>query len=119
MNTANQLTREEMIQRSEELRAVAEKAQQDWEESLSLLKDTHGATYEHEGQWYQIRERDISVQGRKIAYLCKLKAEPKTWLTGRVKQPKPAEVQKFIAIGESSAPETQVVPEVGDTVVMD
>lgn len=53
-----------------------------YEDKLGQIAKIHGNTYQHAGQWYQIRARESLVEGRKITYLCQLKAEPKTWLKG-------------------------------------
>ncbi len=60
-------------------------AQIEYENKLSRIVQLHGtSTFLHNGQWFQIRTRK-SEEGRTMTYLCKLKAEPKTWLRGRPK----------------------------------
>lgn len=59
-------------------------AQIEYETKLSRIVQVHGSsTFFHNGQWFQIRNRES--EGRTMTYLCKLKAEPKTWLRGRPK----------------------------------
>jgi hypothetical protein len=51
-----------------------------------VVKANGSATFQHEGQWFQIRTRKSLEDGRLMTYLCKLRAEPKTWLKGRPKK---------------------------------
>ncbi len=76
---------EDMLNASYSLRELAETAQINYENSLQELSKAHGSTFTdpRSGQIFQIRHRADSKQGRPITYLCALKAEPKTWLTGR------------------------------------
>lgn len=129
-------SKDQMYAHSLELLRKAEEAQIAYEASLDDLAHKHGSTFQQVvgtengapvTQWLQIRCRKDSVQGRPVTYLCKLSAEPKTWLSKKAKASKkikstePA-VLKFVEIGDhtyTGAAETQVVPEVGDSVVMD
>lgn len=66
---------------------AVKKAQLAYEASLSeIVKNMGASTFNHEGRWYQVRSRKSKEEGRMVTYLCRLKAEPKTWLTGRPKK---------------------------------
>lgn len=133
-------TLENMIATAENLRMAADQAQLDYEDSLRAIARDHGATLTVGGQVYQIRHRKesraietvtlsgkISPQtGREITYLCALRAEPKTWLTGRAKgsKVKKGKVQSPEAATMASAvssvlPETEIVPETGGATVIE
>lgn len=81
IDETNKPSLEEMIERAEKALIVANEAQIAYEQSLLDIANTHGATYEHRGQVYQIRMKEESRQGRTIVYLCKLRDWPKTWLS--------------------------------------
>ena len=98
---------ENMIATSESLRTAAEAAQIAYEDSLQAIASEYDSTYTINGQVFQIRHREDSKQGRPITYLCKLKAEPKTWLTGRKrKAPETTETNTVAAATATVIPET-------------
>ncbi len=111
---ATKIPLENMIVTSETLASEALAAQIRYEESLQALAAEHGSTYTdpRNGQVCQIRHRVDSKQGRPITYLCALKAEPKTWLTGRAK--KTADTTTTVAAAAAS-----VVPETGGATVIE
>jgi|694.fasta_scaffold03047_9 hypothetical protein len=66
---------------------AVKKSQIAYEQTLAdIVKVNGSSTFCFEGKWYQIRSRKSEEEGRVINYLCKLKAEPRTWLTGRPKK---------------------------------
>lgn len=68
--------------------AAIKDAQLAYEDTLNkIVQANGGATFQHNGQWFQIRTRKSEEEGRDVTYLCRLKAEPKTWLKGRPKGP--------------------------------
>lgn len=76
----------ELINESFAAEQSVKQAQLAYEEKLSaVVKALGGATFQHNGKWYQIRTRDSKEEGRIVTYLCYLSAEPKTWLKGRPK----------------------------------
>lgn len=99
-----------MLETSESLAKAAQLAQVEYEASLQAIVSAHGATFTdpRNNQVYQVRTRKDSTQGRPITYLCALKAEPKTWLTGRTKKDTTA-----------NPTETPTVPETGGATVID
>lgn len=105
---------ENMIATSESLRTSAESAQIAYEESLRAIAKAHGSTFTLNGQVHQIRHREDSKQGRPITYLCALKAEPKTWLTGRKK--KATTTEETTPVASATA---LVVSEVGGATVIE
>lgn len=106
-------TLENMIQTSETYAAEAYAAQIRYEESLKAIASAHGSTYTdpRNGQVCQIRSREDSKQGRPITYLCTLKAEPKTWLTGRAKKTTP--------VVTTPVPQTASISETGGATVIE
>src|ERR1041385_1528033 len=73
-------TLEQLIERAEIAKEEAFEAQLAYEQSLEAIASEYGSTYFHNQQWYQVRKRDSTKEGRKIVYLCELHAEPSTWL---------------------------------------
>jgi hypothetical protein len=68
--------------------AAIKDAQLAYEDALNKIVQANGsATFQHNGQWFQIRTRKSEEENRDVTYLCRLKAEPKTWLKGRPKGP--------------------------------
>jgi dGTP triphosphohydrolase len=68
--------------------AAIKDAQLAYEDALNkIVQANGGATFQHNGQWFQIRTRKSEEENRDVTYLCRLKAEPKTWLKGRPKGP--------------------------------
>lgn len=107
---------ENMIAASEALLSQATAAQVAYEDSLRALAAAHGSTYTdpRTGQVFQVRHREDSKQGRPITYLCALKAEPKTWLTGPKKKATAA-----TAAAPAAAAAASVVPETGGATVIE
>jgi uncharacterized protein Yka (UPF0111/DUF47 family) len=106
---------ENMIATAESLRTAAEAAQVAYEESLQAIASEYDSTYTINGQVFQIRHREDSKQGRPITYLCKLKAEPKTWLTGRKRKSAP-ETTEANTVAAATA---TVIPETGGPTVIE
>lgn len=116
-------TLENMLVRADEALELVEAAQVAYEKLLAKISTEHGATFQRNGQWYQIRHRKESKQGRPITYLCKLPGAPTEWLSGpRKKHATPTVVTSTPA--ETAAPVfaaavANIVPTVGGTVVID
>lgn len=72
----------DMVGAAETALEAVKTAQLAYEAQLQQIAEAHGNTYQHSGQWFQIRSRESAVEKRKITYLCELKDEPKTWLKG-------------------------------------
>lgn len=99
---------EDMLIRADELHAAANQAQIDYEAQLLAIGETHGRTFVRDGQHFQIRHRQDSVQGRPITYLCALKVAPKEWLKGPKKKAVDAPV-----------PALEELPSTGETVTIE
>lgn len=84
MDIDTQVSLDTLISDAAAAENAVKQAQIEYENKLALIVQAHGSsTFFHNGQWFQIRTRES--EGRTMTYLCKLKAEPKTWLRGRPK----------------------------------
>ena len=70
------------------------------ETQLRHMIEVLGNTFEHNGQWYQIRVRFNKNRDREVPFLVHLKDNPKTWLSGPRKRTAKTE-------GAESTPEIQ------------
>lgn len=103
----------DMLADSERLLTIAQDAQLAYEQSLQALAKAHGATFTdpRSAHVFQVRTRKGDDTKRAITYLCALKAEPKTWLTGRKKA--------TTVTATAAAAAASVVPETGDATVIE
>lgn len=112
---------ENMIATTRTLQTAVETAQLAYEESLAAIARDHGATYQFDNQWYQIRTRGGRTDSegnalRPITYECKLDAEPKTWLKGRKKGVRNKAPEAAVTMAAAA---DSVVPETGDATVIE
>jgi hypothetical protein len=84
MDIDTQVSLDTLISDAAAAEDAVKQAQIVYESKLAQIVQSHGSsTFLHNGQWFQIRTR--KSDGRDMTYLCKLRAEPKTWLRGRPK----------------------------------
>lgn len=86
-------TLESLISEASDAEANVKQAQRTYEAKLQEIATTYGATFLHNGQWFQVRTREAG-NGETITYLCHLKGDPKTWLKGRPKGSDGAKARK-------------------------
>lgn len=91
MTTTTNVSFEDLIAAATEAELAIRQAQRNYETKLQALVTHLGtSTFNHNGQWFQVRTR-VDGDNNTMTYLCQLKGEPKTWLTGR---PKNASVKR-------------------------